>query len=234
MLSLGPFSVKYPVNFRSGGDTTKDAFWKHIQEIERIYGLLTAIDAAAASSDSISGAISGELQQHINSTNPHPNWKPSLSFDDITGNLAASRVRGNLTNATIDASRVNGLADKIPSVPDLQNVFPSVNIQENGYIKFINGFMLQWGKGKEMSREEFSGTQTENFPIGFENDCLGVFVTGIYGKITNRSNRSNNFYVQVESMSRSSFSYDEWGMYTDFYGSGYEGKFYIKYLAIGY
>ena len=34
---LGPFNVNYPVIFRSGGDTTRVAFGKHIQEIERIY-----------------------------------------------------------------------------------------------------------------------------------------------------------------------------------------------------
>ena len=32
---LGPFNVGYPVDFRTGGDTTRDAFGKHIQEIMR-------------------------------------------------------------------------------------------------------------------------------------------------------------------------------------------------------
>ena len=164
------FEVEYPVNFRSGGDTTKEAFWKHIQEIQRIYDIMNAINAASANSDDIGGVISGELQKHIHSTNPHPNW--NLSFEDITGNLAASRVSGKLTNATIDASNVEGLSAQIPAVPDLQNVFPSVNIQENGYIKFINGFILQWGKGRELTNQEFvAGTQSEEYPQKFENAC---------------------------------------------------------------
>ena len=49
MAIIGPFSKGFAVNFRSGGDTTKDAFHKHIQEIDRIYGYLNALDVGKVS-----------------------------------------------------------------------------------------------------------------------------------------------------------------------------------------
>ena len=58
---LGPWGVIYPVNFYSGGDTTSQAFGKHIQEIARIYGLLNALDAGKAGSDEIAEGIAGAL-----------------------------------------------------------------------------------------------------------------------------------------------------------------------------
>lgn len=120
---LGPWKVLYPVRFYSGGDTTSQAFGKHIQEIERIYGLLNALDAGKAGSADIADA----LQKHIDSTNPHPNWRPkinagdiqggipiekligNLPFDRISGDVPANRVVGDLTRAYIHASRVTDL-----------------------------------------------------------------------------------------------------------------------------
>ena len=225
MLSLGPFSVEYPVNFRSGGDTTKDAFWKHIQEIERIYGLLTAIDAAAASSDSISGAISGELQQHINSTNPHPNWKPSLSFDDITGNLAASRVVGKLTNATIDAGKVNGLSEiiggEIPDPPDLNEVFPSTKIQTSGYVKLINGLIFQWGISDDLETDA-SNTSKFLFPTEFSNRCF--LVIGSLSKVSGPVGGDAIRFVEWDKTSFTCFRFAE--------SHGYGPPF--SFMAIGY
>lgn len=156
MALLGPFSVGYPVAFRTGGDTTREAFGKHIQEIERIYGILNALDAGKVSADDLDKAIS----DHVNSTNPHPKWKPSLSFSDISGNLDGSRLTGKinaelvyglLSNATIDVSHVNNLESFVKSlIPtggggEGEGITES-NLQANGYIKFSNGFMLQWGK----------------------------------------------------------------------------------------
>ena len=196
MAKLGPFSEGYPVNFRSGGDTTKEAFWKHIQEINKIYGILTAIDANAVSADDLGGVISGEVQRHIDAENPHPNWKPSLNFDDITGNLAASRVEGKLTNATIDASRVNGLKDFVDDeIDDKLEDFDGgggtgdgiidKSIAENGYVKFANGLIVQWGQNtlQEVKTSSNDGVlkpdsiQEVSFAYAFPSKCLNVSLT---------------------------------------------------------
>ena len=63
-----PVAVQYKVNFYSGGDTTRDAFSKHIQELERIYGLLNALDTAKVSASAVSSLTStiSSLNSRIN------------------------------------------------------------------------------------------------------------------------------------------------------------------------
>lgn len=101
---VGPWDPQYPVNFVSDGDTTRDAFGKHIQEIERIYGLLNGIAAAKIEAEDLNEALTA----HINSTNPHPN----LQLTTLKGNLPFSRIDGSLdlsrTTGNLPSSRVSG------------------------------------------------------------------------------------------------------------------------------
>ena len=155
---LGPWDPQSPVNFYEGGDTVTQAFGKHIQEIERIYGLLNALDAGKVSHDELTEILRsyvtltylntklGEyvtntaFNNHVYSGDPHPNM--TLPFSKITGDVPASRVSGNLSNATIDNSRVNGLIDAI------RNNSSSVisEITDNS-IKLSNNVLIQWGSG---------------------------------------------------------------------------------------
>ena len=107
MSTFGPYEEQYLVNFKSkaeGGDLTRDAFGKHIQEIHRIYGILTNIDANSVDSKEVTKAIDDAITKLKNT------WKPSLTFSDISGTLDGSRISGNinaslikgvLTNATL-------------------------------------------------------------------------------------------------------------------------------------
>lgn len=174
---LGPWKVLYPVRFYSGGDTTSQAFGKHIQEIERIYGLLNALDAGKAGSADIADA----LQKHIDSPNPHPNWKPNLSFDDITGNIDAKRIYGDLVNAYIDVSHVKNLQSLIdgaipPPAPDKGDGIIHHSLGSIGYIKFNNGFMLQWGGTTDITGHDES-VHEYNFPVSFPTQCCQVVAT---------------------------------------------------------
>ena len=38
------WEVEYPVNFTSGGDRTRDAFAKHISEIDKVYSHLNELN----------------------------------------------------------------------------------------------------------------------------------------------------------------------------------------------
>ena len=193
MALVGPFSVGFPVNFTSGGDTTKKAFWQHIQEIERIYGYLNALDAGKVSASDVSGlsgSISGinstisslntKLTEHINSTNPHPNYKPSVSWSDLTGtkpNLAD--FSGNL-----DANRISNL----PSNGGNGDGITSSSLSGNGYAKFNNGLMLQWGV-------VLDSTSTPNyfaFHTPFTSSCYAV---NIQTHIPSWANMSAKSYV---------------------------------------
>ena len=184
MAITGPFTVSYPVNFYSGGDTTREAFGKHINEIKRIYECINAVNADSAST----GTLQGMLETHINDTNPHPKWTPSLSFDNITGSLDGSRltgeidaslIHGKLTNATIDASKIDNLKDFVGDlVPDSKgDGITKTSISDNGYVQFNNGLIVQWGSTKKQYNYVNPNTSTsQDFPTEFKTNCFVVML----------------------------------------------------------
>ena len=179
MALTGPFSVEYPVNFYSGGDTTKEAFGKHIQEIQRIYGLINSLNADKVSAselttlttkiNTIDNSISNvqtNLTNHINSSNPHPNWLVNLATQ-VTDQLSASKVLGTLTNATIAANKVTGLKSYVEDlVPD----DITGKVDPYGYLEFPNGIIVQWGMGTTGGYEGFGIVFSKAFP----NQCFCV------------------------------------------------------------
>ena len=194
----GPYSVAFPVDFTSKGDTTRDAFRKHMDEITRIYGILTGLDDDTMDADSVSAM----LQRHIDSTNPHPNYKPSVSWANVTnkpslgeisGNLEASRVIGKLTGANIDYDKVNGLSafvdGKMPTSTGNGDGITALSKATNGYAKFNNGLIIQWGTGSVASSSsglthpDLSGgstsyqTATITFSTSFSSMCYDVILT---------------------------------------------------------
>lgn len=253
----GPFTVAYPVDFTSKGDTTRDAFRKHMDEIARIYGILTALDAATLDANDVSEI----LQRHIDSANPHPNYKPNIAWNDLTskpsledlsGNLDASRVVGKLTNATIDTGNINGLSTylsgylsgQIPA--DKGDGITQSSLNENGYAKFKNGLIIQWGKmilntGHELITQTggigFDGDSRISFPTQFPTKCFSVVAT--LGGFLSPS--ATSFYVYdldvrilVTRITNSYFWY-----YSAVRGYGYIPQpqvpdyMYANYLAIG-
>jgi len=198
-VSLGPWDPQYPVNFYESGDTVTQAFGKHIQEIERIYGLLNALDA-----DKVSGAELAEIlrsyvtltylntklgeyvtntafNSHVNSTNPHPNM--TLPFSKITGNLPADRV--------------SGLVDVIK-----QNSVGEGAVSKNGYATFGNGLIIQWGERDLSSHEgEFTDTYTAYFAKAFPTACFTV-IPGIRVNPTSGNLNHVNIFAQVISFTK--------------------------------
>ena len=180
-----PYEVGFPVKFYSGGDTTKEAFGKHIQEIERIYGILNRLNA-----DKISASeFTTKLNAHINDSNPHPNLdlgntKGSIPFSRVsgdldlsrtTGNLDTSRVTGNFPSSRItgnfDTSRINGLADYIKTQ---SSGVTNESVSENGYIKFGNGLVIQWGVAITTNSSGDPGTHDITFTKPFDIRCFFV------------------------------------------------------------
>ena len=78
MALIGPFSKGFAVNFKSGGDTTRDAFHKHIQEIDRIYGYLNALDADKVSASDVSG-MNTKITNLTNTVNSLSNQVTTLA-----------------------------------------------------------------------------------------------------------------------------------------------------------
>ena len=229
-----PVQTAYKVNFYSGGDTTRQAFSKHIQEIDRIYGLLNALDTNKVSASDISGSlgsITSSLTAHINSANPHPNWKPS--FSDISGTLPGSRVVGALPYATIDASNVTGLTSVIngqlpaPSGDGITSSSPVTN----GYAKFKNGLIIQWGK-KTLSKASWNeGTaNSATFPTAFPNECF-IVTAGTEAIVADSNNDAVDCIIQVKNITKTGFKY----LVQNFYGSSWQNwtSIVCSYIAIG-
>ena len=183
LLWTTPIKPAFPVNFYSGGDTTKNAFHKHIQEIERIYDLLNALDAGKLSSgevDNSIGNLNTSLTNHINSTKPHPNWKPS--FSDISGTLDASNVVGALTNATIAHSNVTGLEDYVKGLIESEGGgVDDEKLEDNGYIELSNGLIIQWGTTDILKASVWTETNnyartagTRPFKKAFTDKCYSL------------------------------------------------------------
>ena len=233
----GPYEVAYPVNFTSKGDTTTQAFGKHISEIARIYGILTGLDAATLDAD----AVNEILQKHIDSTNPHPKWKPSIGWSDLTskptlsdinGNLAANRVVGELTNATIDNSKVNGLGSFVNGVASglLSGVkgITEASLGNEGYIKFQNGFMLQWGETTyQYEYVDIHKENEEKFGKTYTSACYGVIAQVCH----NGTGTTLGAMTSVTGISTDGFKY----VHEKFQGSegGGTNPWYLRYIAIG-
>ena len=187
MAILGPVSVAYPVAFRSGGDTTKEAFGKHIQEIEKIYGILNALDAdkIAASEfttkfnaldgriSSVQSTLQSNLDSHINSSNPHPNWKVDLG-SQITGSLSGSKVSGDLPNATIDKGKVTGLEAYVKGLVNEDFYCPG----DHAYANFPGGLQIRAGWESIAQIDNYETAQRQvNFAKAFTNHSLCVVLT---------------------------------------------------------
>lgn len=50
------------------------------------------------------------------------------------------------------------------------------NLAQNGWVKFANGLIVQWGVGLPVNKEE---EYAVDFPIKFPSSCFGVWVTAI-------------------------------------------------------
>ena len=240
MALVGPFNVGYPVNFKSGGDTTRDAFGKHIQEIERIYGYLNALDAGKVSASDVSGLsgsvsnLSTALTNHINSTNPHPNWKPSVSWSDLTGtkpNLAS--FSGNL-----DASRI----DNLPSSGGNGDGITESSLSNNGYAKFGNGLILHWGEAPYNS----SQVNYYKFVKPFPSFCAAVHIqTHIseWADISTKKYVHNTGFVDPPNVSLTLCDWDKDGFVATLaaqHSSGWKSLvdvpvvYIVVYIAIGF
>jgi len=196
---LGPWDPQYPVNFYEGGDTVTPAFGKHIQEIERIYGLLNALDADKVSHGELTEILKsyvtltylntklGEyvtnaaFNTHVYSGDPHPNM--TLPFSKITGDVPASRV--------------SGLVDLIK-----QNTISEGSVNKNGYAKFGNGLIVQWGERDLSSHEgEFTDTYTAYFATTFPNACF-IVIPGIRVNPTSGNLNHVNIFAQIISFTK--------------------------------
>lgn len=212
------FEITYPIDFRSGGDTTSQAIGKHREEIKKIYGHLNLLDSESLSGDEIKNIVSG-----ITNNLTFENIKGTLDGSRITGTLTnakvpAANVYGKLTNATIDAGKVDGLKGYVDDavkklIPDDRgDGITSDNLNQNGYVEFGNGFMIQWGVTDEITGSDEKEHRYE-FAKSFKHVCAAVNLT----LTVERANTGDfvahliSFDTSGFSMTRNSFPYNSSG-----------------------
>lgn len=223
---IGPWTPNYPVDFKSNGDTTRAAFGKHIQEIERIYGLLSGLGASKIEAEDLTAAMTANRNEWATAIAAEKSARESaiaaeksaresaiaaeatvrsngdialgrridgLTFGDIGGTLGLDRTTGNLP-----ADRVSGLVELIRA-----NTVSEGNVNPNGYAKFGNGLIIQWGvtpTQTTFTEEVF----VQSFPIVFPNNCFSVIMS--MNIVANKSIDAN-YWPQLLGHSKNSFSY---------------------------
>lgn len=229
------YQVTYPINFVANGDTVHDGFHKHIQEIERIYGLLGGLERSKVTTGDLVSTLANyvtktEFNNHVNSANPHPNLQlatlgGNLDVSRITGNWPLNRVSGTLGTGNMD---INGLKSNLQSwVEGLGGGVSDQSISANGYLKFKNGLMIEWGKIPGTDDNNTVHDYDVNFHTPFPHECF-VVTCGIVDN-TNKGtgsdgashNWGNAIVMRVRTLSKTGFT-----LYTH--------VFERRYIAIGY
>ena len=92
------------------------------------------------------------------------------------------------------------------------------SLTQNGYVKFANGFIIQWG-----SYTESGGWNSHNFPVAFTNNCFAV-MTNLQTPTDNYTGGPGTSIPCVKSITSSNFICSVNG------GNGWR----VRYIAIGY
>lgn len=113
------------------------------------------------------------VKQHNDDTNAHggllQNLKTQLSTHntDISSHPAITAMIAKILGAT------NWQENPVATLKDIKNLLGmggivAQRLEENGFVKFANGFTIQWGKSLRGNDSSWY-LQTTNFPIAFNN-----------------------------------------------------------------
>ncbi len=105
-------------------------------------------------------------------------------------------LKGNADTAS-NAEKLGGqpLAWIVDQINAAKTGIVAGNLAPNGWVKFANGLIVQWGMGSEQISED---TQTVIFPITFSRECFFL----ISGTMILRPGERNNSMWQVATVER--------------------------------
>ena len=105
-------------------------------------------------------------------------------------------LKGNADTAS-NAEKLGGqpLAWIVDQINAAKTGIVAGNLAPNGWVKFANGLIVQWGMGSEQISED---TQTVIFPITFSRECFSL----ITGTMILRPGERNNSMWQVATVER--------------------------------
>ena len=179
------YSVRYPVNDKAGGDTVKQAFGKYNAEVTAIYGILNELkgnDLTPSEIDSLKyGSVAGSrITGSIDGSHITGTVAGNIDGQHVTGNISGNQISGTIITAQIPSGNVTGLEAFVNELIDGHGGdksgygITSSNLGTNGYVKFGNGFMVQWGSHlQNTSLSEYD----IDFPTAFTSACYSVLIS---------------------------------------------------------
>lgn len=194
------YSVGYRINDEPNGDTVSEAFSKVNAETERVYGILNELKGNDVTPSELEELKTGNiLGGRVIGT-----VAGNIDGSHITGNIPAWMVLGALTQSTIAAGKVSGLTEFVNEIiddgggsgsPDKGDGITQSSLTSNGYVKFGNGLILQWGIAyPSINAAEYNVT----FGKSFATECYVVIVSGsTAGVIVGRTLSTTGFTVSM-------------------------------------
>ena len=130
--------------------------------------------ATTASSVAWSG-VTGKPGTYPPSAHNHDSAYPSVTGARASGTWGIS-ISGNADSATnadkLDGYHASDIINRI-SAANTGGIV-AASLTENGYVKFANGLILQWGNA---SGDDEGGNSNTTFPIAFPSTCFVVLLT---------------------------------------------------------
>lgn len=105
---------------------------------------------------------------------------------DVTAANFVGHLAGSADSAT-NADKVDGYhaSDLLKKIAEVNTVgIVAASLTENGYVKFANGLILQWGNASGYDNDEKDNHST--FPIAFSSTCFVVLLTSRKYMVANR------------------------------------------------
>lgn len=192
------YEVKYPVDFKSGGDSVKDAFGKHIEEFITVYGILNELaenDLTDAQRVQLLESLTADIpMSRVTGTLPVSRITGDLPVSRVTGDLPGSRISGEITKAKISPENVTGLDEHVKDLVTgdipASKLVDGIKAEPKGYVAFGGGLIIQWGYVDFEEGAAGAVTRQTSYAVPYPNACYGVFLSdgknaGIFdGKIS--------------------------------------------------
>ena len=186
------YSVRYPVNDKAGGDTVKQAFGKYNAEVTAIYGILNELkgnDLTPSEIDDLKyGSVVGSrITGSIDGSHITGTVAGFIDGQHVTGNISGNQISGTIITAQIPSGNVTGLEAFVNELIDGHGGdksgygITSSNLGTNGYVKFGNGFVVQWGN--HLQNTSLSEYDIE-FPTAFSSACYSVLISSNNNDVT--------------------------------------------------
>lgn len=234
------YEVKYPIDFRSGGDTVSQGIWKIIEELKTIYGILNELAGNDLTDEELSslqtGAIDGQrITGHVGGYISGTQIHEGISGAIINGVISAASIPyGNVTGLTgyIDG-KLASIGTGSETVSDKGDGITASNLSADGYAKFNNGLIVQWGVVEVTMPSNASVTRAtaeKTFPIKFPTKCFSVSLTPIGATAAYLSSGTTSTTVLQEKFTVIVPTTDSVGAST---GLSVNGTVRVYFMAIG-